>query len=126
MSLAAWSQSGPTRTCLICTSQDTKCRYDGPGCLSGPDDPNEIKTRLGLPDAHDVADEGGGLAGGLADPDAGLFQGFLLGLGGAGGSGDDRAGVAHRLAFGRGEPGHVAHDRLGHVLLDVGPGALLG
>src|SRR6478752_9505822 len=72
------------------------------------------------------ADEGGGLAGGLADPDAGLLQGFLLGLRRARGTRDDRAGVPHRFALRGGEPGHVADDRLGHVLLDEGPGPLLG
>src|SRR5579863_3240155 len=75
---------------------------------------------------HDVADQSGGLAGRLADADAGLLQRFLLGLGGTGGARDDRAGVPHRLALRRGEPGHVPHDRLGHVLLDEGSGALLG
>src|SRR5580658_6438648 len=81
------------------------------------------RTGLAL---HDVADQSGGLAGGLADADAGLLQRFFLGLGGTGGAGDDRAGVPHRLAFGRGEPGHVPDDRLGQVLLDEGSGALLG
>ena len=38
----------------------------------------------------------------------------------------DGAGVAHRLALGGGEAGDVADDRLGHVLLDVGRGPLLG
>ncbi len=74
----------------------------------------------------DLADEGGGFARGLADADAGLLQGFLLGLGGAGGAGDDGAGVAHGLALGGGEPGDVADDGLGDVLLDERGGALLG
>src|ERR1700721_311136 len=74
----------------------------------------------------DLADEGGGLARRLADADAGLLQGFLLGLGGAGGAGDDGAGVAHRLALGPGEARDVADDRLGDVLLDERRGAFLG
>src|SRR5262249_31581012 len=53
------------------------------------------------------ADQGGGLARGLADPDAGLLQGFLLGLRRARGARDDRAGVPHRLALRGGETGHV-------------------
>ena len=36
------------------------------------------------------------------------------------------AAAAHRLALRGGEPGDVADDRLGHVVLDVGRGLLLG
>src|SRR6516165_1092891 len=71
--------------------------------------PPSGKTRRRLAAPHDVSDQGGGLAGGLTDPDAGLLQRFLLGLGGARGTADDRAGVAHGLALRGGEAGHVAH-----------------
>src|SRR5262249_4392804 len=89
------------------------------------DDPFPQNMKL-LQVLHDLAHQAGGLAQGLAPPDADLLQRFLLGLGGAGRAGDDGAGVAHGLALGRGEPGDVTDDRLGHVLLDVGRGPLLG
>jgi hypothetical protein len=54
--------------------------------------------------AHDVADEARGLARGLVDADAGLLQGFLLGLRGARGAGDDRAGVPIVLPSGAVNP----------------------
>src|SRR3984957_21164137 len=91
--------------------------------LTAPRDPG-FTSRLEAVD--DVADEGRGLARGLADADAGLLQGFLLGLGGSGRAGDDRARVPHGLALRGHEPGHVADDRLGHVLLDERGRPLLG
>src|SRR5690349_13205605 len=97
--------------CIWCRDDDTKCTHN-------------LEAERGT--LEQSADEGGGLAGGLADPDAGLLQGFLLGLRRARGTRDDRAGVPHRLALRGGEPGHVADDRLGLVLVDAGSGPLLG
>src|SRR5215469_13754214 len=129
------SSCGTSRTCsrmpncfpsLVSTgTPGVTPRYETIISSSSMRTPNQEPSRA-LGRAHDLADQRGGLARGLADVDACLLERFLLRLGGAGRAGDDRTRVAHRLAFWRGEPGHVADDGLGDVLLDERGRALLG
>jgi hypothetical protein len=70
--------------------------------------------------AHDVADEGGSLAGVLPTWTPTLAKASFWAC--AVPEDPEMIAAACRgLALGGGEPGHVADDRLGHVLFDEGP-----
>src|SRR5947209_7486932 len=72
----------------------------------------------------DLAHQLGGVAGCLADRDAGRLQGVLLGFGGTGGARDNGASMTHGLTFRGGEAGDVTDYRFGDVGPDVVGGAL--
>src|SRR5699024_8787228 len=127
-----------TRWGLTSTTVDTRLRQDPPArrdpCLPGGRQGSRCelwrsRTACGRDRSHrleELLGQSGGLGRRLADLDAGGLEGLLLCLGRARRAGDDGAGVAHGLALGRGEAGDVADDRLGHVVLDVLGGTLLG